>query len=215
MTPGIIASAKGPCEDSNGLGAGLVAAGRTLGGRFTGPGAAVVASGSGMKGAGTVGVAAWGLPGVELPGGSAVEWQERFALKIAKAELWGWPKRSGQGPQQFATARLAKAAVATTEVTNNRRKTGKRPSATRFKARGRDSICLKGSSAPGILLKAIPSLRPPGHEVILARGHPKAIRSCLQWSERETPTGLCLLLQCVRWRACGFEDQMCIVEYRA
>lgn len=93
------------------MGAGLVAAGRTLGGRFTGPGAAVVASGSGMKGAGTVGVAAWGLPGVELPGGSAVEWQERFALKIAKAELWGWPKRSGQGPQQLATARLAKAAV--------------------------------------------------------------------------------------------------------
>lgn len=158
----------------------------------------------------SLGTARRGAPrrvGGRVAGALCAEDCEGGVVGVAEA-LWA-------GASAVCDGAACEGGCATTEVTNNRRKTGKRPSATRFKARGRDSICLKGSSAPGILLKAIPSLRPPGHEVILARGQPKAIRSCLQWSERETPTGLCLLLQCVRWRACGFEDQMCIVEYRA
>lgn len=174
-----------------------------------------MASGSGMKGAGTVGVAAWGLPGVELPGGLGGRVAGALCAEDCEGGVVGVAEALWAGASAVCDGAACEGGCATTEVTNNRRKTGKRPSATRFKARGRDSIYLKGSSAPGVLLKAIPSLRPPGHEVILARGQPKAIRSCLQWSERETPTGLCLLLQCVRWRACGFEDQMCIVEYRA
>lgn len=110
-----------------------------------------------------------------LPEGSVVEWEERFRPKPAEAELWAWPKLSAEA---LAACRVGarEALYATPEVTNNSSKTGKRPSATRFEARGQNRVCLKGGCAPGILLKPIPPLG-PGHQVILARGRPKAIRS--------------------------------------
>lgn len=121
-----------------------------------------MASGSGMKGAGTVGVAAWGLPGVELPGGLGGRVAGALCAEDCEGGVVGVAEALWAGASAVCDGAACEGGCRTTEVTNNRRKTGKRPSATRFKARGRDSICLKGSSAPGILLKAIPSLRPRG-----------------------------------------------------
>ena len=164
-SPGIIAAGKGPCEEIKGLGAGLVAAGRTLGGGFTGPGAAVVVSGFGVKVAGTGGVGACELPGVVFPGGLGGRVGGALSAEACGGGVVGVAEALWAVALGVCGAGACEAGCATTEVRNNSGKTGKRPSATRLKARGPKSICLKGGSAPGIFLKPIPHLGPG------ARGH--------------------------------------------
>lgn len=157
---GIIAAGKAPCEEIDGLDAGLVAAGRTPAGGFTGAAARVVASASGVKVAGTVGVGACGLLGVELPGGLS----GRVGGALCAEACGGEVVEMAEAPRAEALG-ICEAVCATPEVTNNSGKTAKRPSAGPFKARGQNSIRLKGGSAPGILLKPNLLQAPgaPGH----------------------------------------------------